>query len=46
MNVFNVDDGTQTSWIMTSFRKMNIASEKIKNFGVTSPSNHCWGLAF
>ena len=26
---------------MKSYRKINIASEKIINYRVTSPSNHC-----
>ena len=41
MKIFNVDDVTLTSQIMTSYRKINIASEKIINYRFTYPSNHC-----
>ena len=40
---FNVDDVTLTSYIMMSFRKINIKSQEIENYRVTSPSNH-WQL--
>ena len=38
---FNVDDGTLTFQLMTLNRKINIASEKIINYRVTSQSNNC-----
>ena len=41
MKVFNVDNITMTSQIMPSYKKINIASEKILNYRVTSPNNHC-----
>ena len=42
MKVFNVDgDVTLTFQLMTSYRKINIASEKIIIYIVTSLSNHC-----
>ena len=41
MKVFNIDDVSPTWKLMTSYRKINIASEKIVNDRVTSPSNHC-----
>ena len=42
IKTFNVDDVTVTYHLMTSYRKINIASEKIINYRVTSPSNdHC-----
>ena len=34
MKAFNVDDVTLTSQITTSYRKINIASEKIVNYRV------------
>ena len=37
---FYIDDVTPTPWIMTTYRKVIIASEKIINFRVNSPSNH------
>ena len=40
MKVLNVDDVTLSSQIMASQRKVNIASEKIINYRVTSPSNN------
>ena len=33
---FNIDEVTLTSQLMTSYRKMNIASEKIINYRVIS----------
>ena len=44
MKVFNVNDITQ-SRLMTSYRKIYIASEKIINYRVTSPSNTAVKLA-
>ena len=42
MKGFNVDDDvTLTFQLMTSYRKINIASEKIIIYIVTSLSNHC-----
>ena len=41
MKFFNIDEVTLTSKIMISYRKTNIASEKIRNYRVTSPDNHC-----
>ena len=41
MKAFNADNVIMTSQLMTSYRKINIASEKIVNYRVTSPSNHC-----
>ena len=41
MKALNVDDASLTSQLMTSYRKINITSEKIINYSVTSPSNHC-----
>ena len=37
----NVDDVTVTSQLMVSYRKINITREKIIDYRVTSPSNHC-----
>ena len=39
--VFNIDDVSLTWQLMASYRKINIASQKIVNYRVTSPSNHC-----
>ena len=41
MKVFNIDDVTLTSQIKKSYRKINIANEKIINYRVTFPSIHC-----
>ena len=41
MKVFNVDNVTQISQIRKSCRKINIASEKIINYRITFPNNHC-----
>ena len=38
MKTFNIDGVTLTSHLMMSYRKINIASEKIVNYRVTSPS--------
>ena len=41
MKTFNVGGVTLTSQLMTSYsKKINMASEKIINYEVTSPSNH------
>ena len=40
MKTFNVEDVTLTSHLMTPYRRITIASEKNKNYRVTSPSNH------
>ena len=40
MKTFNVDEVTLISQLMTLYRKINIASEKIINYKVTFPSNH------
>ena len=40
MKTFNVEDVTLTSHLMTPYREINIASENIMNYRVTSPSNH------
>ena len=39
IKVFYVDDVTLSSYIMTSKRKVNIASETIRNYRVSSSSN-------
>ena len=46
MKALNLDDVTLTSQIMTSYRKIKITSEKIVNYRVTSPSNHCCQISF
>ena len=40
IKAFCVDDVTLTSQLMTSYRKTNIASEKVIKYRVSSPSNH------
>ena len=40
MKAFSVDDITASSKVMTPYRKINIAREKIINYRVTSPSNY------
>ena len=40
MKTFNVEYITLASNLMTSYTKINIASEKIMNYKVTSTSNH------
>ena len=40
MRTFNVDNVTLAYQLMTLYRKFNIASEKIINNKMTSPSNH------
>ena len=40
IKVFNVDNVTLKSQIMTSHRKINTTSKKIINYRVTSPSNN------
>ena len=40
MTAFNVDDVTLDSQIITSYRKIIIASEKIINYNVTSLNNY------
>ena len=40
VRTFNVEDVTLTSHLMTSYRRINIASEKNINYRVTSPSSH------
>ena len=42
MKVFKVDDVSQRSHLMSSYRKINIASEKVINYRGTSLSNHCF----
>ena len=41
MKVYNIDDVTLRSQIMTTYRKVKIAIEKIIDYRVTSPSDHC-----
>ena len=40
MKAFTVDDVTASSKLMTPYRKINIARQKIINYRVTSPSNY------
>ena len=40
IKTFCVDDVMVTSQLMTPYRKINIASKKIINYCVSSPSNH------
>ena len=40
MKIFNIEEVTLTSHPITSYRKINITSEKIINYRVTFPSNH------
>ena len=46
MKAFNVDDATLTSQLMTLYRKIVIASEKIINYRATSLSNYCCQISF
>ena len=41
MKAFNVDDITLTPHQMTLYRKIDITSEKVISYRVTSPSKHC-----
>ena len=40
LKTFNVEEVALTSHLMKTYREINIASEKIINYRVTSPSNH------
>ena len=40
MKTFNVEYVTLTAHLMTSYKKINIASIKIINYRATSPDNH------
>ena len=46
IKAFNIDDVKLTSQLMTSYKKINMASEKIINCRVTSPRNHCCQINF
>ena len=46
MKVFNFDDVTLTSQLITSYRKINMASEKIIDYRDTSPSNQSCQISF
>ena len=37
----NIDDVILSSQVMTSYVNINVVSESIINYRVTSPSNHC-----
>ena len=37
----NIDDVILSSQVMTSYMNINVVSESIINYRVTSPSNHC-----
>ena len=45
MKVFNVDHVTLTSKVMTSYWKINIASEKAINYRATFQSNNCYQIS-
>ena len=46
MKTFNADDVTLAFQLMASYKKINIASEKIINYRVTSASNNCCQISF
>ena len=46
MKALNVDSVTLTTQAMTSYRKINIESEKIINYRVISPSIYCCQISF
>ena len=46
MKVFNFDDVTLTSQLITSYRKINMASQKIIDYRDTSPSNQSCQISF
>ena len=43
---FNFDDVTLRSQLITSYRKINMTSEKIIDYRVTSPSNQLFQISF
>ena len=43
---FNFDDVTLRSQLITSYRKINMTSEKIIDYRVTSPSNQSFQISF